>query len=60
MEQRPPLHLGVVAVEKRAFWLPSTKVVNFTYFNFNVNLIVNFTYLLIILLKIFNKMISIR
>ena len=26
-----PLHLGVVAIEKRAFWLPSTKVANFTY-----------------------------
>ena len=27
-----PLHLGVVAIEKGAFWLPSTKVANFTYF----------------------------
>ena len=26
MELRPPLHLGVVAIEKGAFWLPSTKV----------------------------------
>ena len=27
----PPLHLGVVAIEKGAFGLPSTKVANFTY-----------------------------
>ena len=27
-----PLHLGVVAIEKGAFWSPSTKVANFTYF----------------------------
>ena len=26
-----PLHLGVVAIEKGAFWSPSTKVTNFTY-----------------------------
>ena len=26
-----PLHLGVVAVEKGAFWSPSTTVTNFTY-----------------------------
>ena len=26
-----PLHLGVVAVEKRAFGSPSTKLANFTY-----------------------------
>ena len=26
----PPLHLGVVAIEKGAFGLPSTKVANFT------------------------------
>ena len=25
----PPLHLGVVAIEKEAFWSPSTTVVNF-------------------------------
>ena len=25
------LHLGVVAIEKGAFWSPSTKVANFTY-----------------------------
>ena len=28
----PPLHLGVVAIEKGAFWSPSTTVANFTYF----------------------------
>ena len=28
---RPPLQLGVVAIEKEAFWSPSTKVANFTY-----------------------------
>ena len=27
----PPLHLGVVAIEKGAFGLPSTMVANFTY-----------------------------
>ena len=27
----PPLHLGVVAIEKEAFGSPSTKVANFTY-----------------------------
>ena len=32
MELRPPLHLGVVAVEKEAFGSSSTKVANFTYF----------------------------
>ena len=32
VEQRPPLHLGVVTSEKGAFWSPSTKVANFTYF----------------------------
>ena len=26
-----PLHLGVVAIEKGAFWLPSTTVANFLY-----------------------------
>ena len=25
----PPLHLGIVAIEKGAFWLPSTTVANF-------------------------------
>ena len=28
-EQRPPLHIGVVAIEKGAFGLPSTMVANF-------------------------------
>ena len=28
--EHPPLHLGVVAIEKGAFWLPSTTVDNFT------------------------------
>ena len=31
-EQRPPLHLGVVAIEKGAFGLPSTMVANFTFY----------------------------
>ena len=31
MELRPPLHLGVVAIEKGAFGSPSTMVANFTY-----------------------------
>ena len=30
--EHPPLHLGVVAIEKRAFWSPSTTATNFTYF----------------------------
>ena len=30
MELRPPLHLGVVAIEKGAFGSPATKVANFT------------------------------
>ena len=29
MELHSPLHLGVVAIEKGAFWSPSTKVANF-------------------------------
>ena len=29
-EQHPPLHLGVVASEKGAFWSPSTTFANFT------------------------------
>ena len=33
MELRPPLHLGVVAIEKGAFGSPSTMVANFTYFS---------------------------
>ena len=32
MESRPPIHLSVVAIEKRAFKSPSNKVANFTYF----------------------------
>ena len=31
MEYHPPLHLGVVAIEKGAFESPSTKITNFTY-----------------------------
>ena len=31
MELCPPLHHGVVAIEKSAFGSPSTKVANFTY-----------------------------
>ena len=27
----PPLHFGIVAIEKGAFWLPSITVTNFTY-----------------------------
>ena len=30
MECHPVLHLGVVAIEKGAFELPSTKIPNFT------------------------------
>ena len=30
-KKRPPLHLGVVAIEKGAFGSPSTMVANFTY-----------------------------
>ena len=30
-EQHFPLHLGVEAIEKRAFWSPLTTVANFTY-----------------------------
>ena len=29
---RPYLHLGVVAIEKGAFWAPSTTVSKFTYY----------------------------
>ena len=36
MELCPPLHLGVVAIEKGAFGSPSTKVANFTYFWINI------------------------
>ena len=30
-ERSSALHLGVVAIEKGAFWLPSTMVTNFLY-----------------------------
>ena len=33
-ELRPLLHLGVVAIEKGAFWSPSTTVAKFTYFTY--------------------------
>ena len=32
MEQRPSLHLSVVAIEKRAFRSPSAKVANFFFY----------------------------
>ena len=32
-----PQHLGVVAIEKGAFWLPSTKVANFYIYIYKVN-----------------------
>ena len=32
IESRSPLHIGVVAIEKGAFWSPSTTVANFTFF----------------------------
>ena len=28
VEQHPPLHVGVLAIEKGAFWLPSTTIAN--------------------------------
>ena len=31
MEYRPTLHLGVVAIEKGAFWSTSTTVASFTF-----------------------------
>ena len=31
-EQHLPLHIAVVPIEKGAFWSPSTRVTNFTYF----------------------------
>ena len=43
-ELSSPLHLGVVAIEKGAFWLPSTTVANFTLlFTFNSNKQQNYT-----------------
>ena len=44
----PPLHLGVVAIEKVAFGSPSTTVANFTYtkigqcFHINLNIIITY------------------
>ena len=38
-ELRPPLHLGVVAIEKGAFGSPSTMVANFTYFTSSLPLL---------------------
>ena len=35
MESRLPLYLGVVAIEKGAFGSPLTKVVNFTYIEYD-------------------------
>ena len=32
MEQRPPLHLSVVVIEKGAFGLPLSKVTNFIFY----------------------------
>ena len=34
------LHLSVVAIEKGAFWSPSTKVSNFTYFSIDIILMI--------------------
>ena len=36
MELHSPLYLGVVAIEKEACGLPSTKVANFIYFTLEV------------------------
>ena len=36
MELLPPLHLGVVTIEKGAFGSPSTKVTNFTFYLNNI------------------------
>ena len=40
MEYRPPLHFGVVAIEKGAFGSPSTTVANFTYMILRICVIV--------------------
>ena len=41
----PPLHLGVVDIENGAFWSPTTKVANFTYFtNRYSNICLNVNY----------------
>ena len=37
MEKRPPLHLGVVAIEKGAFGSLSTMVANFNLLAFKLN-----------------------
>ena len=42
MELRPPLHLGVVAIEKGTFGSPLTKVANFTYLLFYIQFPVEF------------------
>ena len=45
MALRPPLRLNVVAIEKGAFWSPSTTVANFTYLLFIIIIIItNFEY----------------
>ena len=36
MEQRLLLHLGVVAIEKGAFWSPSTKIANLALLNYQL------------------------
>ena len=33
-ESCPPLHLGVIAIEKGAFGSPSTKIANFTLYKY--------------------------
>ena len=35
----PPLHLGVVAIEKGAFWSPLTMVANFTFLLMKANIL---------------------
>ena len=40
-EQRPPLHLGVVAIEKGAFGSPSTTVANFTFYLLIFNMLLS-------------------
>ena len=39
-----PLHFGVVAIEKGAFWLLSTTVANFTYLLDTIQLCKNYLY----------------
>ena len=38
MEYRPSLDLGVVAIEKGAFWSPPIMVANFTFYLFSLSL----------------------